>query len=514
MPAGRFQGYEAVVTRLVLCGLLGLCVAKVAADQAREPATAAGFARPVLIRFEGMITPLSEQSLYRKLEKAKSYQADLVIIEIDSPGGYVESSLNMADRFRRNSWCHLVAYVPDGQQGALSGAAIMALGCDEIVMHPKARIGDAGPIFQGEDALFRHAPEKIRSDLVRRVRDLAEANGFPPALVEAMVDDGLVVYHVTQPQSGKTTLMSEAELNALAEPAVWEKGPPVQESRQGLFLELNGVRAVELKLATGTVDSRTALFERLALKEKPLVLETTSVDRAVMILNLPLVTGLLLVIGLIALYVEFSAPGVGVGGLISGLCFVLFFWSRFWGGTSGWLEVILFAAGIIFIAMEFFVIPGFGIAGITGLLLVLASLVMAGEEYAQSDGLSTREVTIQLLVVMGAGATSVVVIIGLSTYLGEIPLFHRLTLKPPTADELLPQPDSDAKSLPARPGLQVQVGDWGVAESPLRPAGKALFSDEYFDVVTDGSFVAAGTQVRVLQISGNRIVVREIEEPT
>ena len=134
-----------------------------------------------------------------------------------------------------------------------------------------------------------------------------------------MGDDGLVVYHVTQPQSGKTTLMSEAELNALAEPAVWEKGPPVQESRQGLFLELNGARAVELKLATGTVDSRTALFERLALKEKPLVLETTSVDRAVMILNLPLVTGLLLVIGLIALYVEFSAPGVGVGGLLSRL---------------------------------------------------------------------------------------------------------------------------------------------------------------------------------------------------
>jgi len=82
------------------------------------------------------------------------------------------------------------------------------------------------------------------------------------------------------------------------------------------------------------------------------------VDAAVTILNLPLITGLLFVIGLVALYVEFSAPGIGMGGLIAGLCFAIFFWSRFLGGTAGWLEVILFLAGVAFLAVELFVLPG------------------------------------------------------------------------------------------------------------------------------------------------------------
>ena len=92
---------------------------------------------------------------------------------------------------------------------------------------------------------------------------------------------------------------------------------------------------------------------------KTRVYRHTTTDTIVYVLNNPFVTGLLVIIGLIALYIEFSAPGLGAGGLVAGLCAVLFFWSRFFSGTSGWLEVILFVAGLVFIAMEIFVIPGF-----------------------------------------------------------------------------------------------------------------------------------------------------------
>ena len=80
-------------------------------------------------------------------------------------------------------------------------------------------------------------------------------------------------------------------------------------------------------------------------------------------------------------WTRFATLRLGIGGLLSGLCFALFFWSRFLGGTAGWLEVILFLAGVIFVAMEFFVIPGFGLAGLSGLALVIASVLMASQHF-------------------------------------------------------------------------------------------------------------------------------------
>jgi membrane-bound serine protease (ClpP class) len=313
----------------ILPAIAGWLASPLAAAQADPPAPK--YQRAVLIRFEGTITPLLEQFLYRKLDDAEQDGADLVIVEIDSPGGLVESSFNIAHRLRDLDWAATVAYVP---REALSGAAIVALGCEQIIMDPDAVLGDAGPIVLGEDFLFRHAPEKVRSDLARKIRDLAEGRNRPPALAEAMVDMNLVVYEVTDRQTGAKQFMSEHELKSSPNPDQWEKGPPVLESREGSFLEVNGRRAVELTLAEGNVNSRQQLQQQLGLTEPPRVIKPSGVDTAVYILNWPWITGLLFVVGLVALYVEVSTPGLGLGGLVSLLCFALFFWSRFLGGTA------------------------------------------------------------------------------------------------------------------------------------------------------------------------------------
>ena len=327
-----------------------------------EPPPAKTYEKGVIIEVTGVILPMLQKYIERKLEQAQQLGADLVILQIDSPGGELDATLKIADQLRDLRWAHTVAYIPDE---ALSGAAIISLGCDEIVMGPQARLGDAGPIFLGPDQLFHHAPEKLRSDLARRVRDLASAKGRPPALAEAMVDMNLIVYRVTNQQTGKVTFMSQHEIDSSENPNVWEKGPPVLESREGSFLEVNGDRAVELQLANATIANKGALEQRFRPAQGPLIeLRDNALDTAVDILNIPLVTGLLFVIGAIALWVELSAPGIGLGGLISGLCFTLFFWSRFLGGTAGWLEVILVLAGTAFLAVELFILPGFGIAGI------------------------------------------------------------------------------------------------------------------------------------------------------
>ncbi|MFV2070336.1 MAG: nodulation protein NfeD [Pirellulales bacterium] len=500
--------------RCLLLAPLVLAAARVRPGWSEERQPAREFSTGVLIRFEGPITPLLEQYFYRKLDDAKKRGADLIIVEIDSPGGFLDASLNIAERLRDLSWAHTVAFVP-GE--ALSGAAITALACDDIVMAPNARIGDAGPIFQGEDALFRHAPEKIRSDLARRVRDLAEAKGRPPAVAEAMVDMDLVVFHVQNKRTGKETFMADHEIASADHPDAWEKGPPIIESREKHFLTVNGIRAVELHLAQGNAQTRRDLEEEYDLREALVILKPTSVDHAVTILNFPIVTGLLFVVGLIALYIEFSAPGIGMGGLIAGLCFALFFWSRFLGGTAGWLEVVLFMAGLVFLAMEWFVIPGFGVAGISGLFLIFLSVLMAGQHFLIPH--TSRELSTSLnsiMVLSSSGIAFVVAAMVISHYFKVIPVMRWLVLEPPTAKSTAAAGDKDA---PGEPNVAVsdhrfpvQVGDWGTAESLLRPAGKVRFEDHYVDVVTDGSFVEPGRPVRIIEISGNRVVVREIAE--
>jgi membrane-bound serine protease (ClpP class) len=471
------------------------------------------YERAILIRFEGEITPLLEQFVFRKLDQAKRRKADLVIIEIDSPGGFLGASFNVATRLRDLDWAHTVAFVP---RQAISGAAIVALGCDEIIMAPDSLIGDAGAIFQGEDALFRYAPEKIRTDLARRIRDLATAKGRPPGLAEAMVDMDLVVYRVKNKETGETTLMTDPEIDSSDQPADWIDKQPILESRKAHFLELNGKRAVELGLAGRNASSRKDLTIQLNVDGRLLVLEPTSVDTAVSILNFPLVTGLLLVIGVIALLIEASAPGIGLGGLTSGLCFALFFWSRVLGGTAGWLEVVLFAAGIVFLGIELFVIPGFGVAGVSGLLLMLTSVLMASQHFIVPSTNRELDTTVgSMTVIVGSGICICVAVMALSYFRGSIPFLSWMTLTPP-ASKTQPVAEADGKGKPlADTGISqfpVQVGDWGVAESHLRPAGRVRFEDEFVDVVSDGAFVDVGRQVRVIKISGNRVQVREVEE--
>ena len=478
----------------------GVCLPGIVPPCAAEDPPAE-YSSGVLIRFEGPITPMLQGYLFRKLDEAEHRGEDLVIIEIDSPGGYLDASLAIAKRLRDIEWARTVAYVPNQ---ALSGAAIVALGCDEIIMDPDAKLGDAGPIFQGDDFQFHYAPEKIRSDLAQDVRDLAAKKGRPPALAEAMVDMDLVVYSVENTETGEQTYMADHEIESDENPSRWKKGPPVGESREGKFLDVNGVRAVELHMARGNVSSREELKRRYG-PEYFRTVEPSGWDTAITILNMPLVTGLLFVIGLIALYVEFSAPGIGLGGLTTVLCFGLFFWSRFLGGTAGWLEVILFVSGLMFLAVELFVLPGFGIAGLSGLLLLLASLVLASHTFVIPR--TPRELTVlthTLVMIFLSGGTFVAAAVMFSRHFGSIPLFNKLAIQPPDA--------TDPAEGSAGQRLNLQVGNTGIADSLLRPAGKARFADRYVDVVTEGAFITKGSPVKIIEITGNRVVVSEVEK--
>lgn len=490
-------------------GLLGLPGAALDDDGPRsKDAPHAGPVNAVLVRFEGDITPMLRASLFRRLDTAEREGANLLIIEIDSPGGIVDDSKLIAERLRDVRWARTVAFVP---REALSGAAIVALGCDDIIMAPGARLGDAGPVFLGEDFLFRHAPEKVRSDLVALVRQLAEAKGRPPALAEAMVDMDTVVYQWTHATTGEEAYMSAADVEALADADPWQRGPIVRASRKGLFLEVHGREAVELGLAQGLAQSRDELKQRYGVEDELRVLHPTAVDTVVYILNLPVVTGLLFVLGLIALYVELSSPGIGFGGLLAGLCFGLFFWSRFLGGTAEWLELVLFAAGVVFLLVEVLILPGFGLPGVAGILLVFISLVMAMQGFAIPE--TRRQMAIfanSMAVLALSGLAFAVAAYMLRRYFGKLPVLNQLLLRPPQAGEAghagpeAGNPAAENVAADAAPN----VGDCGIAHTALRPAGKGRFGDHYLNVVTDSEFVKAGTAIQIVEFRGGRVFVR------
>jgi membrane-bound serine protease (ClpP class) len=484
-------------------------VASAAPSHAPPKPPAATYRHAALIHLTGEVTPWLEGYLDRKLKAAQAAGADLIIVQIDSPGGYLEESGRMAERLRELSAAHTVAYIP---REALSGAAYISLGTDEILMRPTARIGDVGIIFLDKDFMFHYAPEKYKSALVEALRILAIDKGRPPALVEAMVDMDCEVFQVKDQRTGEIEFLSEKEIESSPDKDQLEKLGLVLESQKGRFLTVSGMRAVELKLAAATVESTADMKQRFAVAGGWREYNVDNVDRAVYVLNLWWVTVLLLVCGMVGLFKELAAPGTFLGISIAALCFALFFWSRYLSGTSGMLELLLFIAGVAFLAMELFVLPGFGVAGMLGIGLLLGSLVLACQNFVVPH--TERQLftlSASVLLVAGSSLTFMVVAAVMLSYLGSLPLLNRLKLAPPTSAEPV-APDSESSLLAAV--LPVQVGDVGLADGPLRPAGRARFGGTPLDVVSDGHFIDRGATIRVVEVSPHRIVVQEVAAET
>jgi membrane-bound serine protease (ClpP class) len=463
----------------------------------------------VIIPFHEDINTISGALLKRKFADAADSGVDVIILDIKSPGGYTHTTFELMEMVMDADGIEVVAFI---EKEAFSGAALLSLACDKIIMLPGAQMGDAGEIVMGPDGAFRYTEAKSRSALAQKVRDTARSNGRPVALAEKMVDKDMVVFEATHKQTGEVRYFSNKEWGSFKEADQWNKGKPVREAGEDMFFTVNGTRAVELGMATQTIDNRAELAETLSLREPIRVIERTWIDTMVFLLNSGFVTFLLIAIGLIALTLEMSAPGLGVGGLVSVLCFSLFFWSRFLGGTSGWLEVTLFLVGLVFIAAELFVIPGFGIAGIGGISLVLGSLVMASRRvFIPETSEQLTSLGYDVFTVLGAFAGFIVAIFLLSNYIGDIPGLSRLTLKPPVVLDGVNGQAVDPSTEALLPGWQrIEVGEVGETISPLRPSGKMQVGDFTVDVVTEGDFVESGSQVKVIGKQGSRVVVRPV----
>jgi membrane-bound serine protease (ClpP class) len=477
----------------------------------REPPQDREFRQVRVIRLEGMITTLEETFIQRQMQRALADGAELLIFEIESPGGELLASTNLAKSIAEldPKQVRTIAYVPDM---ALSGAAIVALGCDEIYLQPGAKLGDAGPIALRRGGQFERAPEKILSPLKVDLRLLAEKKGRPPALAEAMADRSMKVFQVTHRDTGRVWYLTEEGIQASA--GEWIAGPQVRESNGELLLTVDGRRAHELLLAESPVNDFDDLRNRLGLPVdlKLVPIQATWVDTLVFVLNLDGITILLFILGLSCLYLESQFPS-GILGIICVVSFTLFFWSRFLGGTADWLEVILFVLGLGCLAVEVFVIPGFGVFGVSGILMVLASIVMASQTFGSWEPNGdlyrfARTLMVFLISVVSVGVLGTI----FGRFLPHVPLFEGAVLTPPdqgqsTEPRLRP---FDSASFEDRAATDALLGRQGLALSFLRPAGKARIDGRVYDVVSDGPFIPEGAAIEVTHAAGKRIVVRTV----
>ena len=474
-----------------------------AAAQILRRGDAAG--RPAaVLPLKEMIHLYSGPILQRKFREAIDDGAEVIVFDIDSPGGMVTTTFDLMDMVRdAPAGVETVAMIGSD---AISGAALFALACDEIYIRPDARIGDAGEIVMGPDGAFRYTEAKSRSFLAQRARDAAETTGRPVALAEKLVDKDLLVHAATDPD-GETVYVTDRKWESMSEAdrEGWTLGPVVREAGKEMFFIANGRRAKELGFVDGTFDDREELFERLDLATPVPVYQRTTMDFWIWLLSSRPMAFLLIVVGIGGLMFELMAPGLGVGTLVSVLAFGLFFWSNFAGGTAGWLEVTLLLVGLVFIGIEVFLIPGVGVAGVSGVLLVVGALVMAMSRGATPNLGGTDWNALATDVATVGGAALLVLAVGLvvGSRLGGTPMIGGLALSPPGAGF------ETGAAEEARPEVVWPAdGSSVMTDSPLRPGGRIISGDAIFEATTEGDFVPAGQPVTVVRREGNRLVVR------
>lgn len=466
------------------------------ADLARREAKPLEYVVAGRIEVSGTVDNKLRDFLMRKCRELRSRGVNLLFVEIDSPGGLAFVGLEIANFLDQElSDVRTVAWI---RREALSAAAFVAFGCDEIVMAPKARIGDCG-VLQVGFGIIEYAPEKVVSDVKQQLRVLAKSNGWPEAIMDGCVDKDIVVVKAVHKQTGAIGYFMESDLDSDR----WKVVEVVK--RKGEFFEADGERAVELGLAVGLAGNLEELCELYGVDPDRLInASPTWVDNLIYFLTRPFIRFLLLTFGIIAIYVELKVPGIGVPSAIAIVCFTLIFWSEFLNGTATALEILLFLVGLVLLLVEVFILPGVAIFGITGGLMMITSLILASQSFLlPTNEQEWNEFTTNLLGLVGSLVTVWIAGALLARYLHRIPGLNQILLTPE------PAVAGHVQALEDQHRFEL-LGAVGVAMTPLRPSGRVQIGEEIYDVLTEGEYVDPGTTVQVVGQRGRTILVRPV----
>lgn len=493
-----------------------------------------------VIPISGEISNVTVESLRRRVDQAIAAGAKVVVFEIDTPGGLVSSALDICDYIKNLESVKTVAWV---NTQAYSAGSMIAVACDEIVMSASSVVGDCGVILGGPTGP-QEVPEELRakveSPVLEQFRDSATRHGYDLLLSESLVVKERVVWWIEHKETKDRRFVSDEEKKSLVDGVagdspfaagneqdasewqlvtsyfdpVGKRDVPITQPVVSAteLLTMSQSRAMAFGFCKDIIRNTDELRSRYNLDADLARYDTNWSERFTGWLTSMPVRMFLLVIILLGAYVEFNTPGVGVPGLVALICLGIFVGAPYVSGLANFWEILLVLIGFALIAVEIFVIPGFGIAGVSGILCVIVGLLATfvpdepGRDFpiywprwdAGVEALKYGAITL-------AGGTAA----GIASMI----LFSKMLPRIPWLQGVVPANPVAAQIEVTDPYLgYARVGDVGVVESTLRPAGKARFGSVLVDVVSEGEFIDPPGSVEVVERRGNRVVVRRLRQ--
>jgi membrane-bound serine protease (ClpP class) len=410
-------------------------------------------------RIDGEIDLGMAPYLKRVISEAEKNSASAIIFRINTFGGRVDAATQIKDAIL-NSKVKTIAFI---DKRAISAGALIALSCEKIIIVPGSSMGATTVVDQSGTK----QSEKYQSYMRSEMRSTAEKNGRRMDIAEGMVDERIVVADLNDDSTKLITLTSE--------------------------------EALKFGMADKVLNSVDDILKEFSLEGTQIIEEKSNfAEGLIKFVNNSFVSSILIMIGLVGLFTEIKTGGWGWPGTAAVIALLLFFGSGYILELVSAFEIVIFVVGVILLLLEIFVIPGFGIVGVLGILLMISGLFLGLlGDFSITD---TNDISNAIIQLASSFVMSGILIFILSKFLPKTKMWNNLILHADISSTSGYTSNIDLSSL---------IGAVGVAMTDLRPAGTAIINSKRIDVVTDGEFIKNGTSIVVNFIQGSRVVVEE-----
>jgi membrane-bound serine protease (ClpP class) len=415
----------------------------------------------LVMEIKDVIDPRMNRYVDLALREAEETKADFVIIDMDTYGGVLTDAKEIVDKimhFKKPVWVFI-------NSDAASAGALISIACDSIYMSPGASIG-AATVVDGEG---QKAPDKYQSYMRSIMRSTAEENGRDPKIAEGMVDEAIVIKGIKE--AGQIITFSTSE-------------------------------ALQHGFCNAKVESITEILERNHVKNYTIQkFELSVAERVISIVLNPLISSILILIIIAGIYFEMQTPGLGFAGLAALIALTLYLVPYYLNGLAENWEIIAFFLGIGLIAVEIFVLPGFGVAGISGIALTIGALflIMINNDAFNFEFVPMTNLLYALAAAMGGTLGGMILLLVGGSKLPDTRFYKNIALT-----------DTQNRS---QGYVSVQyseslIGRKGIAETVLRPSGKIEINGKIYDAYTRGDYIEKGQMVEVISEDGPSLKVK------
>jgi len=416
----------------------------------------------MVMEIKDVIDPRVTRYVELALNHAEKTEAEIVIIEMDTYGGILTDAKDIVDKLmalKKPLWVFINA-------DAASAGALISIACDSIYMAPGASIGAATVV----DGSGERAPDKYQSYMRSIMRSTAEENNRNPTIAEGMVDENV-------------------ELDSV--------------KKVGQVITFSTSEAIRHGYCEGKVSSIKEILEKNKVSNYDIDrFELSRTDKVISIFLNPFISGILILVILGGIYFEMQTPGVGFAGLAALLALIFYLVPYYLNGLAENWEIIAFFIGLGLIAVEIFVIPGFGVAGIAGISLVVGSLVliMINNDAFDFEFVPMNDALRAMAAVMGGLLGSMVLFFVGGSKLPDTRFFKRIALTD-TQDSI--------QGYTSNFIIGTLIGKTGTTETVLRPSGKVVIDGVMYDAYTRGDFIDKGLSVEVINVIGSSLLVKK-----